>query len=71
MCDGQRAADVGFFKNKPLSEIASVDEQVTVAARSIVGSSGAGLKPAILELQAVVVALCADGFPDGVPRPTK
>ena len=42
-----------------------------MAARSIVGTSGAGLKPSILELQAIVVALKPDGFPDAIPTPSK
>ena len=46
-------------------------QRVTVAARSIVGTSGAGLKPSILELQAIVVALKPDGFPDAIPKPSK
>lgn len=69
--DGQKATDVAFFKSKPLAEVARVGQKVTIAARSIVSTKGAGLKPSVLELQAIVVALKSDGFPQPVPRPTK
>ena len=71
LCDGQRAVDVGYFKDRPLSEFTKVGQQVTVAARSIVCTSGAGLKPGNVELQAIVVALSDEGFHEGVPRPSK
>ena len=69
--DGQRAVDVRYFKDSPLAEIAQIGQKVTVAARSIICTSGAALAPSILELQAIVVALDSDGFNEGVPRPTK
>ena len=71
LCDGQKVTDCGYFKLKPLSEITKVGERVTVAARSIIGSSGAGFKPTIFGLQAIVVALNPYGFHEGVPKPSK
>ena len=69
--DGQKATDVEFFKERPLSEIVQVGQKVTVAARSIIGTHGAALKASVLELQAIVVALKPDGFPESVPKPSR
>jgi hypothetical protein len=62
---------VAFFKDKSLDMLAHVGQKVTISARSIVDTSGAGLTPSVLELQAIVVALDSDDLPDGVPKPTK
>ena len=51
--------------------MAQMGQKVTLSARSIVHTSGADLKPSVLELQAITVVLNIDDFPDSVPRPTR
>ena len=69
--DGQKGTEVAFFKDKPLGTMAQMGQKVTLSARSIVNTSGADLKPSVLELQAISVVLNLEDFPDSVPRPTR
>jgi hypothetical protein len=51
--------------------MAQMGQKVTLSARSIIQTSGADLKPSVLELQAISVVLNLDDFPDSVPKPTR
>jgi hypothetical protein len=44
---------------------------VTVSARSVIDSSGSELKPAILELQAILVVIAEKEMIPSMPKPTK
>ncbi len=46
-------------------------QQVTLSARSIVGTKGFSLKSAVLELQAVVVSLNPTYTPFSAPRASR